>query len=41
MSKLEYLDGEVLQKHLIKNGIVIGMGAGLVSKHMRSLKESL
>ena len=29
------------QKHLIKNEIVIGMGAGLVSKHMRGLKESL
>ena len=29
------------QKNLIKNEIVIGMGAGLISKHMRGLKESL
>ena len=30
-----------LQKNLINNEIVIGMGAGIVSKYMRELKNNL
>ena len=33
--------GKYFQKNLIKNEIIIGMGAGTISSWMRSLKDSL
>ena len=33
--------GKYFQKNLIKNEIIIGMGAGTISSWMRSLKDNL